>query len=185
MTRLAPYLTAFGLFWAQVVSAGGYNSSYNQYYRPQTYDYVTPVIVVGIPVQTLNVKYYFSVGAELAEERKQEKAKPTMPEVEEPRFESFNLIRRQRVVRQAETELDRAVLPLLTTNCATCHKAGKDKPFPLLTAEGRLFKHDDPNKEKGRRQAVYDSVASDEMPKKGPPLTAAQKNILQRWSKEQ
>lgn len=75
------------------------------------------------------------------------------------------------------------VLAVLERTCVQCHKPGSSKPgnIQLFTAERTLFVDADPARELRRRQRVYDSVQSGDMPKGGRPLPSSEKAILEAW----
>lgn len=78
---------------------------------------------------------------------------------------------------------EQPVLAVMERSCVQCHKPGASKPgnIQLFTAERTLFVDPDPARELRRRQRVYDSVSSGDMPKGGRPLSPSDRAILDSW----
>jgi mono/diheme cytochrome c family protein len=153
--------------------------------------------VIGVPV---NAPYIFSVGndGEESEDRIADKvvrrfkkefdvnpgaeAAPAPPEAAGPvSREDFRLVGGG----NAAAGLDGKVLALFNAQCVQCHKPGQTKPgAQLFTADRRLFVDPDPKKEAKRRQRINDACNPDaggEMPKNRPPLTPAERRLINDW----
>ncbi len=159
------------------------------------YDY-EKVLIFAIPVAP---DYYYSVGDGLTPEEREDRIAAAVIKRFEQRFSITDerATRRatpaapERVTREmfrlvgnAPEGPDRRVLALFNTNCVRCHKPGASKPgnVQLLTADRKLFANPDPAKERRRRERVYESVESGEMPRGGPVCPADEKALLKEWS---
>ena len=187
----------------------GYHQNYG--YNYQTVYETNPVVVIGVPVSNLGVGYYWSVGAELREQRvaqlaaelvnkKQAPAtkvqqQPTVAPAPGPGIAlDFDLIS-SAVTEQPTaapgqiTELDQKVQNIFSQSCSRCHKPGTEKPaLKLLNADGSLFKALDWKTELQRRQLVYDSVRHTEnvsaMPKNADQLDDESLETVYQWLRE-
>lgn len=146
-------------------------------------------VIVAVPV---TADYYYSVGGndqKIAEEvvRRLE-ARFSFPatgqgQVTQKKIgrESFRVVSRKG--SSSDTPSPAHVLSLLNQHCVQCHKPGASKPgnIPLFTADRQLFVDADPVRESSRRERVYNSVLSGDMPKGGRPLSSSEKAILLAW----
>jgi mono/diheme cytochrome c family protein len=159
-----------------VMGAGSY-PSYNGYYK-NNYE---PVIV-AIPVAP---DYYYSVGDGDAEERIADKVvKKLGDKVAQAQPQPGDADRDEFRLSGARLRSDDKVLALFDTNCIRCHKpgVGSARMPQLMTADRKLFVDPDQKKERARRERVYDSVESGEMPKNQPALPASVKQLLRDWA---
>jgi mono/diheme cytochrome c family protein len=86
------------------------------------------------------------------------------------------------VVGKQGTE-ESQVKKILNDHCVQCHKPGSSKPgVQLFDLSRNLFKDADERKEKRRRELVYESIDSGEMPKGSAPLSPNQKSIIKKWA---
>ncbi len=176
--------------------ADSYGTSGTYQYK---YQYDDKVVVIAIPVAP---DYYYSVGDGLTPEEREERiaaavirkfgekfsidkekatrksTTPTRP-VELTR-EDFRLLPEQNA---ESARIESSARDIFNTNCVRCHKPGASKPgnVRLLTPERKLFADADAKRELRRRERVYESVESGEMPKNGPVLSADQKEALKEW----
>jgi hypothetical protein len=153
-------------------------------------------VIIAVPV---NPDYYYTVGDDDAEDRLVEKIAQRIARTisrrpqqgnspsaapEEDDFEaSFRLVGAAKAKKG--DSIDSQVLGLFNTTCVKCHKPGASTPgnIILLTSDRRLFVDPDAKKEARRRQKVYDSVESGDMPKNAPTLPPSVKNMLAQWAK--
>lgn len=189
MTRF--FVTITSVLILATVSSADYQYPYQQY-QQQYYD--DQVIIIGIPIAP---DYYYSVGegdteerdkriAEAVAKRLEEKFSPGQNKVEgaspTPKAgrEKFRLLDNGGAVEQ----LNGKILALFNTSCIKCHKPGATKPgnIQLFTADRKLFVDSDPKKEAKRRERVYESVESGDMPKNGQSLPTSLKALLREWS---
>jgi mono/diheme cytochrome c family protein len=165
---------------------------------PPAYDHDRVVVertkVIGVPV---NAPYIYSVGndGEESEDRIADKvirrfkrefdlnpgaeAAPAEPAAPVSR-EDFRL-----VGGKGAATLDARVFALFNAQCVQCHKPGQTRPgAQLFTPDRRLFVDPDPKREVRRRQRINDACDPDaggEMPKNRPPLTPAERRLINDW----
>lgn len=77
------------------------------------------------------------------------------------------------------------IAPLLVNHCFECHDAGTKKGGLVLSRKSTAFAGGESGKVivsgKAAESLLWESVQSDEMPKKRAPLSAAEKKLLQQW----
>ncbi|MDF1816263.1 MAG: DUF1592 domain-containing protein [Verrucomicrobiales bacterium] len=75
-----------------------------------------------------------------------------------------------------ETLFSDHIAPLLTNHCLECHDSSTRKGDLDLSSGEAAFAAVDP-------EEIFESVQDDEMPKKRPPLSATEKEVLAKWIK--
>jgi hypothetical protein len=172
------------LLAAALVGSAQHRPAYHGVYHQPYYQYQQTDSIYILPIAP---DYYYSTGddskEEILEELRQlrrllKPAELATPSVPQPRLDrsSFRLLGRSGV------DLDARVLRIVNRDCIGCHKPGAVRPWPLLTADRQLFRDADPQKEVRRRQRVYDSVESGDMPKDRPALSPSDKSALKQWA---
>lgn len=143
------------------------------------------VLIVGIPVESLGLPYYWSVGHEVNEERiikgvyDKIKAEGKIPQ---SKIKSDNEITKDifRLLPQkiSLTNLDKEVQGIFKKyNCNTCHKAGQSVPGIRLYDGNGGF----PVYSQEERERILKAVDSGYMPKNGDSLTDAEKDTIENW----
>ena len=73
------------------------------------------------------------------------------------------------------------IAPLLAKHCLECHDPATRKGKLDLSLKATAFAEDTIVPGKSAASALWEAVAKDEMPKKRPPLSAAEKAALKKW----
>jgi hypothetical protein len=169
----------------------GYGAQYT--YQPQvvTQTVVAPAAVVALPVSSLGVPYYFSVGDYLREDKIAEIVTQRVTNrlaagagAVSPSTRAGN-----KPVAAAPsptvTDLDNRVSSIFQT-CINCHKPGTAKAgVTLFAADGSLYQDANTGTEMVRRWRILDAVTGGPdvnfMPKNGNPLTDDEVDTVRKW----
>lgn len=143
-----------------------------------------PVFAIGVPVQSLDLDYYYSVGFEFQKEdiidEVIRRINIQVEEGDELKRSDFQFVAAQTSSEDTNARVHR----VFQNNCIQCHRPGAEKPgVKLFNTDGSLFIGKN-GKERDRRKKVYENVLSGAMPKGKPPLTADEKTIVRQWALE-
>lgn len=144
--------------------------------------------VVAVPVTTLALPYYYSVGDQLREDRLADavakRLAGKLPQPPEPKAGGKTVA--PRTIVAESPQIDGQVQEIFAASCATCHAPGQAKAgLVIFAADGSLYVDPDPAAELVRRWRILDSVTGGPdvnfMPKNGEPLTVDEVDTVRKW----
>jgi len=170
----------------------GYGAQYA--YQPQvvTQTIAVPAAVVALPVSSLGVPYYFSVGDYLREDKIAEIVTQKVTSrlaagagAVAPATRAGNKPVPSAPAPASAPELDAKVQSIFEA-CVNCHKPGTAKAgVTLFAADGSLYQDANTGTEMVRRWRILDAVTGGPdvnfMPKNGNPLTDEDVDTVRKW----
>lgn len=199
--------SAFGQYgYSAGHRSAGYGYYQNGYYQNQYYAPTYSPVVVGVPLSTLGINYFFSVDPQKREERIIEHAsqaaieqlkaqgytkveEPTEPQEEQSGVgaEDFNLFGsapqappKQPPAQAPSPELQKEVLTLMRSKCMGCHKPGDVKNgIKLFDAQANLAEQTVEQKMQILGAIMGQEGLSQMPPQK--PLDKNQKALIWKW----